>query len=117
MNIRLWIGLTLGFYTKKSPLICNPCIIWKPFGTKLMIDCNKEPFFLDSHIFCRSWARSRMNWYPIYIPSTYSTNSEQLEKGTFDFKEQFFGDQKVTYYQVWDCVFFLERFCYSIFGD
>ena len=31
----------------RAPKICDPHIIWKPFVTKIMINCKKGPFFLN----------------------------------------------------------------------
>ena len=53
VKMRLWKLLKKGdfsnfldqfwsFTLKRVPKICDPCILWIPFGSKVMIDCKQE---------------------------------------------------------------------------
>ena len=49
------------FTLKRVPKICDPCILWKPFGTKLLIDCQIETIF--SWFFIRYYVFSTKNTF------------------------------------------------------
>jgi hypothetical protein len=51
----------LGFTLKRVLKISDPCILWKHFGTKLMIDCKKETIF--SWLFIRYYFQLKKNMF------------------------------------------------------
>ena len=44
-DFRNFFGQFLGFTLKRVPKIGDSHILWKPFGTKFMIDCKTEIVF------------------------------------------------------------------------
>ena len=51
------------FTLKRAPIICDPRIIWKPFGTKLRIDCKKDDIF--SWFFIRYYFQLKRHFWGI----------------------------------------------------
>ena len=63
----------LGFTLKRVLKISDPCILWKHFGTKLMIDCKKETIF--SWLFIRYYFQLKKDMFlgspvPFFLDSS-----------------------------------------------